>query len=169
MDLTIKPLTSAHCDLISDAFAQQGWRKPSQQYHQYVVEQDAGERDCWVAFADQTFAGYVTVRWASPYAPFYEANIPEIMDLNVLKRFQQQGIATQLLDHAESVVARTHGVVGIGVGLIADYGPAQALYCRRGYIPDKRGISVAGVFLTYGDSVVMGDDVALYFTKRLPS
>ncbi|EAR09010.1 GNAT family N-acetyltransferase [Reinekea blandensis] len=169
MDLTIEPLSFEHCAILADAFAQQSWRKPEQQYRQYVIEQNAGERDCWVALVEGQVAGYVTVKWASPYAPFYEQGVPEIMDLNVLKRFQQQGIATQLLDHAESVVARTHEVVGIGVGLIADYGPAQALYCRRGYIPDKRGISVAGVFLTYGDSVVMGDDVALYFTKPLSS
>lgn len=89
------------------------------------------------------------------------------MDLNVLKVFQSQGVATALLDEAEALIADHSDIVGIGVGLLADYGPAQSLYIRRGYIPDKRGVSQNGRCLTYGDHCIFGDDVALYLTKPL--
>jgi hypothetical protein len=37
-----------------------------------------------------------------------------------------------LREHSESV--------GIGVGLYLDYGVAQTMYVKRGYIPDGKGI-----------------------------
>lgn len=169
MELRIERMNDTHGATLSDAFDEQGWCKPRQPYRQYSVEQASGERDVWVASVRNHVAGYVTVKWHSPYAPFYELGIPEIMDLYVLASFQCQGVASALMDHAEAAVAERADVVGIGVGLISDYGIAQALYCKRGYIPDKRGASVAGAFLTHGDKVVMGDDVVLYLTKRLSS
>jgi len=44
------------------------------------------------------------------------------------------------MDAAEQL-ARDRGIatLGITVGLFDDYGPAQRLYARRGYIPDGRG------------------------------
>ena len=72
-----------------------------------------------------------------PNYPYYQENgIPEIQDLNVLPKFRRQGIATQLLDEAESRIAQRADIVGIGFSLYADYGAAQRLYFLRGYIPD---------------------------------
>lgn len=167
MNLKINPLKRDECKTISNAFASQGWTKAIEQYEQYFSEQERGERVVLVASVDAEFAGYVTIKWSSPYRPFFEQGIPEIMDLNVLIKFRGKGIATELLDHAEKIVSTKAKVIGIGVGLISDYGNAQALYCRRGYIPDKRGISANGKFLTYGDVIELGDDVALYLTKEL--
>jgi hypothetical protein len=31
--------------------------------------------------------------------------------------------------------------VGLGVELCADYGPAQMLYIKKGYIPDGNGVT----------------------------
>jgi hypothetical protein len=56
-------------------------------------------------------------------------------------------------------------VAGIGVGLFASYGSAQRLYVRRGYIPDGRGIARRGETIEPGASVVVDDDLVLYFTK----
>ena len=54
--------------------------------------------------------------------------------------FRRRGVATLLMDAAEQL-ARGRGVatLGITVGLPGEYGPAQRLYGRRGYIPDGPG------------------------------
>jgi GNAT superfamily N-acetyltransferase len=85
----------------------------------------------------------------------------------VLKVFQRQGIGTMLLDRAEAEIAMRSASVGIGVGLYADYGAAQSLYVKRGYVPDKRGISYGGTFLNYGDRAQVDDDLVLYLIKIL--
>jgi Acetyltransferase (GNAT) domain len=59
-------------------------------------------------------------------------------DLNILRQFRRQGIASHLLDRVEAEVARHSGVVGIGVGFYPGYNAAQRLYVRRGYVPDGR-------------------------------
>jgi GNAT superfamily N-acetyltransferase len=120
-----------------------------------------------VAFVDQQFAGYVTVRWHSDYPAFRAADIPEIQDFNVLPVYRRQGIGTRLLDDAERIIARRSPVAGIGVGLYADYGAAQRLYVRRGYVPDGRGIFVNERCVQPGEQVIVDDDLVLYFTKTL--
>ena len=57
--------------------------------------------------------------------------------------------------------------VGIGVGMGADYGAAQRLYVRLGYVPDGRGVTYAALPVKRGDRVVVDDDLVLYLTKRL--
>ena len=142
--LTIRLLQSSDIQPIATAFAELGWDKPASQYEQYLSEQESGQRVVLVAHSGvqnlQTldFAGYVTICWQSHYPPFREANIPEIVDFNVLPRFRRQGIGAALMDEAENRIARVSPVVGLGVGMTADYGSAQRMYVRRGYIPDGR-------------------------------
>ncbi len=40
-----------------------------------------------------------------------------------------------LMDAAEARAAERSAIVGLGVGLYADYGSAQRMYARRGYLP----------------------------------
>jgi hypothetical protein len=68
---------------------------------------------------------------------------------------------------AEATVAERFLVVGIGVGLFADYGSAQRMYAKRGYIPDGRGLFNGKRFLQYGEQVIVNDDLTLQFTKQL--
>ncbi len=165
--LTIRLLTEPDIQPIAAAFAELGWNKSAAQYERYLAEQESGLRTVFVAFVDEAFAGYVTVLWQSGYPPFREANIPEIADFNVLPHLRRQGIGGRLMDAAEAKVAEQFPVVGIGVGLFVDYGAAQRMYVKRGYIPDGRGIFTQGHFVQYGDSIVIDDDPALYFTKAL--
>jgi GNAT superfamily N-acetyltransferase len=87
----------------------------------------------------------------------------------VLANYRRRGIASRLLDRAETEAARYSGVVGIAVGLHPGYNAAQRLYAKRGYIPDGRGITYRGCFLEEGASVVLDDDLVMHFTKQLPS
>lgn len=163
--LTIRPLTEADCETIPAAFRAQGWDKPAAQYRRYLREAAAGKRAVLVAEVHGQFAGYVMLVWESDYPPFRERNIPEIADLNVLRGLQRRGIASALMDVAESLAAARSLVVGIGVGLTADYGPAQRLYTRRGYIPDGRGACQRGVPVRHGQPVTVDDDLLLYLTR----
>ncbi len=165
--LEIRELKPADCEVISAAFATQGWDKPVAQYQRYWQESQAGERVVLVAFAAGIFAGYVTIVWHSDYPPFREAQIPEVVDFNVLEGFQRQGIGSALMDMAEALIQKRSPVAGIGVGLMSDYGKAQILYVNRGYVPDGRGIFAHGRWLGYGDQIEIDDDVALYLVKEL--
>jgi GNAT superfamily N-acetyltransferase len=151
--------------VISAAFTAIGWDKPVSQYERYLADQRAGLRDVLVATVEDEFAGYVTVWWESPYEPF--GGIPEIQDFNVLPKYRRRGIGTGLMDAAEALVAERSDVVGIGVGLYADYGTAQRMYVRRGYLPDGRGILYNGRQVPPGELVRNDDDAVLMFTKQL--
>ena len=164
-ELLLRPLENDDIQPIAAAFAAMGWNKPAAQYQAYLQEQQAGARDVVVAAWEGVFAGYVTICWQSSYPLFREANIPEIVDLNVLPQFRRRGIASALMDAAEERIACVSKVVGIGVGMTADYGAAQRMYARRGYIPDGRGLASSGRPLVYGDHVRVDDDLCLYFTR----
>ena len=152
---------------IANAFQRLGWSKPESQYKRYLMEQSIGLRQVFVAFVEEEFAGYLTICWHSLYEPFRSELIPEIVDFNVLPKFRRQGIGTQLMDTAESTIAKVNPIAGIGVGLDPDYGAAQRLYVLRGYIPDGRGLHYRDHHVTYGEQITVDDELAIYLTKEL--
>lgn len=163
----IRLLEESDPAIIAAAFTNMGWNKPETQYRDYLREQVAGTRTCFVGVIGSQFAGYVTVNWRPTYPGLAGLNIPEIQDLNVLKKYRRKGIASRLLDRAETEAARRSGVVGIAVGLHPGYNAAQRLYAKRGYIPDGRGITYRNCFVEEGASVVLDDDLVMHFTKQL--
>ena len=120
-----------------------------------------------VATVDDALAGYLTIKWQSSYEPFRSVGIPEVMDLNVLPELRRQGVASALMDEAEARVAAVSPVIGMGVGMYPDYGPAQRMYVVRGYIPDGRGLTSDRRHLHWGKTVLVDDDLVLFLTKRL--
>ncbi|WP_395461829.1 GNAT family N-acetyltransferase [Wolbachia endosymbiont (group A) of Therophilus tumidulus] len=85
-----------------------------------------------IAFYKNEFAGYITLKWCSQYRPFQDKNIPEIIDFNVLPNMRCRGIGSELLKIAEKAAAKKSNIVGLRVGLYADYGAAQKLYVKKG-------------------------------------
>ena len=167
MNLHIRLLDAGDIQPIADAFQTLGWNKPASRYERYLSEQQSGDRVVFVAFENNIFAGYVTLNWLAEYPPFRDKNIPEIRDFNVLPQFRRRGIGTRLMEAAEQTVAQRLPVVGLGVGLDPDYGAAQRLYVRQGYIPDGRGLYTNGVWVKWGTQVTVDENLALYFTKQL--
>jgi GNAT superfamily N-acetyltransferase len=92
--------------------------------------------------------------------------IPEVVDFNVLKKYQRLGIGTLIMNEAEARIKKVSKVAGIGVGLMKDYGAAQILYIKRGYIPDGAGIIKNSKSLSYGDKITIDDDVVMFLTKK---
>jgi len=165
--LLIRLLESDDIPEIAKAFQQLGWDKPALQYERYLMEQILEIRDVYIAFTEERFVGYLTICWISSYEPFRREKIPEIVDFNVLPKFRRQGIGTQLMDKAESEIAKVSPIAGIGVGMTPDYGAAQKLYVLRGYVPDGHGLHYKGHYIKYGEEITVDDNLALHLTKEL--
>jgi len=153
----VEELTRANCVL----------NKPAGQYERYFKEQERGERTVLVAYVDNAVSGYVTIVWQSDYDVFAADRIPEIQDFNVLPPYRRRSIGTKLMDEAERRILEHTKTIGIGVGLHHDYGAAQRLYVKRGYIPDARGVTSHGRRVNFGDTVTADDDLVLWFTKTI--
>lgn len=166
-ELKLRALTQADCKIISEAFQAQGWNKPIAQYQRYLVEQEKGHRTVIIATLDGLFAGYVTICWSANYAPFRARGIPEVVDFNVLKKYQRQGIGTAIMDEAERKIRQVSKFAGIGFGVTADYGAAQILYIKRHYIPDGCGLVKKSRSLNYGEEVIINDDLVFCLIKEL--
>ena len=164
---SIRELSASDIPLIGVAFAAQGWPGRAEQYQRDFEQTIRGERLVLVAEDEAGFAGSVAIDWVSGYQPFRAAGIPEIINFNVLLRCRRRGHGAALMDEAERRVGQRSPVVGIGVGLTADYGAAQILYVRRGYVPDGRGLWQSGRALVHGDSAIVDDDLCLFLTRRL--
>ena len=166
MTKNIKLLEVGEIPTITDAFAGDPWNAPAVHFEDYFAEQECGKREVLVAHYKKEIAGYVTIKWQSAYPHFAEKDIPEINDLRVLPAFRRRGIASALVDEAERRIFKRSPLVGIGVGMYADYGPAQRMYILRGYVPDGLGLCHRNDFVIPGQRVPVDDDLVLYFIKE---
>ena len=162
-------LTLQDSEYLADYFKNIGWHKPLSGFLTYLQEAELGLRKNIVSknSAGQII-GYVTVLWESDHPYFQERSIPEIKDLNVLPEFQKQGFGRALLKAAEQAIYQKldpDQTIGIGVGILKDYGPAQRLYIQEGYIPNAEGVMVNHQNLNYGDTGTVDDDWVLWMTK----
>ncbi len=154
--------------LLNERFARQySWYKPGGYFAQCLEENREGGRVTLMAYCGEELAGFCHLLYRSYYPYFRDNNIPEINDLNVFPAFRGKGIAGALLDELETIAARTSKSVGLGVGLYADYGNAQRLYGKRGYVMDGRGLAYANESVRPGQTVTVDDDLLLYMIKRL--
>jgi ribosomal protein S18 acetylase RimI-like enzyme len=167
VNLVVREMLESDPPTIAAAFSAQSWNKPVSQYLRYWQEGIQGTRLVLLAEYAEEFAGYLTIVWESDYPPFRQAGIPEIVDFNVLCKFRRRRIGTALMDAAEQRIAVRSPVAGIGVCLHTDYGAAQVLYARRGYVPDGRGVHYHGHYPQYGEQVQIDDDLVLHLTRQL--
>jgi GNAT superfamily N-acetyltransferase len=152
--------------LLEAGFRAQGWHKTASLFEVYAQESTRGTRTALVALWGDVIAGYVTIKWHPTYTSFQEKRIPEISDLNVLKAYQRKGIASALMEAVEELVFQTYQFVGLGVGLLSDYGPAQRLYVKRGYQPDGKGLTYQEAPCRHRDQVTADDDLLLWLVKE---
>ena len=165
--MEIITLQEERIDKIVAGFKALGWPgKDRAQYKRYISEGQKESRVTLVALIDEEFAGYGTIIWSSSYIGFKDRKIPEIQDLNVLPQFRRKGVATELMDRLEAIVLERSTQIGIGVGLYSDYGPAQRMYVKRGYIPDGKGITYDYEYVPGGADKRVDDDLVLWFIKK---
>jgi len=166
--IDIRQATSDDASWLQSSFdTLMGWTKPSAYFEGVCRFQEQGKVVLLFAIQETQYLGHLKIVW-QPYYPFFrEQNIPEIQDLNVRPDVRRRGIATQLLDEAEKRIQVRSTQAGIGFGLYADYGSAQRLYIKRGYIPDGRGVFYHDKPVVPGASVPVDDDLVLYLIKSL--
>ncbi len=165
--LVLREIRETDCERISEAFRKQGWDKPVSQFEKYFEYQLKGDRDVIIAELDTEFVGYLTIKWQSDYLFFQKKGISEIVDFNILKKYQRLGIGTKLMDEAEARIKKVSNLAGIGFGVYKDYGAAQILYIKRGYIPDGNGLVKNSVPLKYGDVITIDHSIVFCLTKKL--
>lgn len=132
-----------------------------------LKENKEKKRITFVAFCGDNFGGLVNVIFESLYPYFKSNGIPEINDLLVVSRFRNQGIAKKLIDKSEAYASETYRYIGLGVGLYKDYGTAQRLYVKNGYIPDGNGLMYNNESVKPGSNVRVDDELLIYLYKQL--
>ncbi|WP_051248525.1 GNAT family N-acetyltransferase [Inquilinus limosus] len=134
----------------------------------YLADQAAGRRAVLLACDGGRPVGYGTLVWDSDYPPFRAAAVPEVNNLVVAAPARGRGIGSALIRAFEDL-ARAAGrrQIGLGVGLYADYGPAQRLYAGLGYRPDGRGVTWREQPVEPGAPVPVDDDLVLWLIKPL--
>lgn len=163
--INISKIIANDCYEISKSFEEQQWQKPIEQYIQYMDDQNNGLIDVLLAKDNNKFAGYCIIQWKSEYTFFYKNDIPEIKDLNVLKKYQRKGIATALMEETERRIFYKSNLCGLQVGLTNDYGKAHQLYIKRGYVPDGNGLIYKNINVKYNERVVVDDDLTIALLK----
>lgn len=168
LDVTLKFLDQpGYKDIWKEAFEQHQIPRPDKYYDWCEYENHTGARVTLLAFVEGVLAGVSHLKYVSDYPYFKELNIPEINDLNVFREYQRNGIANRIIEEFENIVSRQLPRIGIGVGLHRDYGAAQRIYVRRGYIPDGNGIIYDHQPVVPGSMVCADDDLNLYLIKEL--
>lgn len=157
------------CDIerFVDAFEAQNWHKTNELFEGYYNEQENNKIKVIVAEVNEEVAGYATLFPEAIFGPFAAKNIPEIVDLNVLIKFQDKGIGNKMMDVLEGIARENCESVSLAVGLHKGYGTAQRMYVKRGYIPDGSGVWYKGKQLEPYTECVNNDDLILYFFKQL--
>lgn len=131
-------------------------------------EQQNGKRGVFLAVMDTSIAGYVHYNRYPKYQPFRSLGIPEIQDLYVPPVFRRQGIGAMLVRECEEQAKRERcSDIGIGVGVGGDFGAAQRLYTRLGYIPDGAGVVFERVAVSVGEVRPVDDRLCLMLIKEL--
>ena len=165
--ILIRPMNENDPIYFSAEECAQGWHSSPDKLNERLQHEKEGRCTTFVAEVNGVGAGYVSLYASPANGPFAGQNIPEIVDFNVLQKFQRQGIGTKLMEACEEAAAKVCDRVCLGVGLHAGYGSAQRMYVKRGYIPDGSGV-------WYGDHVCEpytacenDDDLVLYMSKEL--
>ncbi|MBP5222773.1 MAG: GNAT family N-acetyltransferase [Lachnospiraceae bacterium] len=166
--LVIRDMEEADAQVFTDEYTAQGWHPDFDRYLYRLKECAEGKCIALTAVYQGNPAGYVYVYRNAYGGPFKDTAWPIIIDFNVLKKYQEKGIGNKLMDVAEQVAGRYADTVCLGVGLSREYGSAQRMYVKRGYIPDGSGVWYNDEQCVQYETVcTIDDDLILYFYKKL--
>lgn len=147
------------------------WSTPEEitkRWQKYYDEQQNGIRTVAVLVKKDEILGYGSLLLQSEYP--YFLHIPEISDVWIHEKHRKRGLGKTLIAWLELLAQKQgYSQIGIGVGLYADYGPAQQLYFKLGFIPDGHGITYKCKPTTPGESYPLDDDLILWLKKPLLS
>ncbi len=137
-----------------------------EKWNKYYLDQQNAIRIVGIVEKGLKIFGYGSLLLQSQYP--YFTDIPEIHDVWIYQEYRERGTGSQLIGWLEEL-AREKGYkeIGIGVGLYADYGSAQRLYIRLGYIPDGHGVTYQYQPVVPGEPYPLDDELLLWLKKDL--
>ncbi|MDF2484025.1 MAG: GCN5-related N-acetyltransferase [Herbinix sp.] len=165
--IILRTMVREDIDKLVRGFEEQNWHKPYELFEEYYNLQESEERAVIVAEEDGAVAGYVTLLPYAKEGPFADRRIPEVVDFNVLIKYQRKGIGTRIMDVVEQLAKVKSGYISLSVGLHYGYGSAQRMYIKRGYIPDGTGVWYQGRQLEQYVPCNNDDNLTLYLLKAL--
>ena len=167
-DVVVRDMIESDPEIITHEEHLQGWtHQKKEKYEQRLT--DVAENKCVALVAEYkgNVAGYFNVYPNTMCSAFGGKGYPELIDLGVFKKYRNHGIGSILMQVAEDVARKYADTVIIGVGLHRDYGSAQRMYVKRGYIPDGSGIWWHEKPLEPYADMKNDDELTLYFSKKL--
>ena len=132
-----------------------------------LANQDKKECSALVATYNNEVAGYVFVYYKCRWGGLANSCIPGVVDLIVFQKYRKKGIATALMDAAEAIARKYASRVYLDVCLNSEYGPAQRLYIKRGYLPDGKGAYYEEKVCETGAVIKNDDELTLCLVKEL--
>ena len=169
MSFLVRPMELRDSSALNQWFGPHtNYGRKLEKWQKLVEEHQAGTKMVVVAEHEGKTVGYCTLKFQSDYPPLREAAIPEINDLVVAPPARRQGVAQTIIEWLEQRAReRGHTAIGICVGLYSDYGQAQRLYVKMGYIPDGQGVFYENKPCMPGQTYKLDDELIIGFTKEL--
>ena len=115
-------------------------------FEAYYLGQLQGQCSALVALqtdADgiRNYLGYSVVRWQSGATAFWQRNIPEIVDLNVIAGARRQGIGAALLHACERAASeKAYDHIGVAIEKIQSDSAVLHLYQQCGFQSVESGL-----------------------------
>ena len=163
-DVYIRPSKEKELDVLWQNF------KVNQKEEKYTQRlKDVADGKCIALVAEYkgNVAGYFNVYPNSMGGSFGGKGLPELVDFGVLMKYRNHGIGNTLMQVAENIAKKYSDTVYLGVGLHRDYGSAQRMYIKRGFIPDGTGLWWQGKNLEPYADMKNDDETAIYMSKKL--
>lgn len=169
-DVVIQVMEKDDVDLLVKIFCFP-WSSPqttTEKWDRYYAEHQKRTRTVYLLKREGQIIGYGSLLRLSEYPKFWNAGIPEANDVWISEEWRNKGLGKMLILHLENI-ARKEGYkqIGLGVGLYRDYGPAQNLYVKQGYVPDGEGITYKTAPAIPGEQYPIDDDPILWLIKPL--
>ncbi|MBQ1255998.1 MAG: GNAT family N-acetyltransferase [Clostridia bacterium] len=166
-DIIIRNMQPGDVKIIASEEEKQGWGYDDWKYEKRLRHQAEGKCVSFVCEYKGEVAGYINLYNKAGHGPFAGSGYPEIVDFGVLQKFRNRGVGSALMDTAEALAKETSDTVTLGVGLYTDYGAAQRMYIKRGYIPDGSGVWYRNENCPPYAEIRNDDDLVLYLSKKL--
>ena len=166
-NITIRNLNDSDPKYFAEEEIKQGWNSSEEKFIRRLNDAEAKKCISIVAEFDGQPAGYVNVYFQPDAGSFAGQDIPVIVDFAVLQKFRRLGIGTALMDTAEEIAKERCDKICIAVGLHSGYGAAQALYIKRGFVPDGTGVWYKNKVCEPYSECRNDDDLLLHMWKEL--
>ena len=168
MQIELRTLRAEDLPRIAATRGGGAWKADNERWSRYLAEQNQGLREVLLADTTDAIIAYASLARISQNLSFHKAGIPEIQDLVVAEAHRNAGLGTRMIRALEERArAAGHSRVGIGVGLYRDYGAAQRLYSKLGYVLDGAGASYKNAGVEPGSLVRVDDDLVIWMVKLL--